>query len=183
MFLLFLTGLASLASSVLHLLLRDRRRGDIVMLVLVLIIPILAIAPQFFFQERRADGGETDARRAAGAAADADRARRAAAAAVCPVGDVLPRGEERAPPGGRRSAARRASRIAALGVQLAGYAAYRRVLDMPANQGTRRAGSFGGLWNRVIPGLSPARVRRRVRAAASRAADHRAGARRSARRC
>jgi hypothetical protein len=27
---------------------------------------------------------------------------------------------------------------------------------MPASQAIRRAGSFGGLWNRVIPGLSPA---------------------------
>ena len=46
--------------------------------------------------------------------------------------------------------------LAALFVQLAGFAAYRRVLDMPASQGMRRAGSFGGLWNRVVPGLSPA---------------------------
>ena len=46
--------------------------------------------------------------------------------------------------------------LAALGVHLAGYAAYRRVLDMPASQGIRRAGAFGGLWDRVIPGLSPA---------------------------
>jgi hypothetical protein len=41
-------------------------------------------------------------------------------------------------------------------MHLAGYAAYRRVLDLPATQSTRRAGSLGGLWNRVIPGLSPA---------------------------
>jgi hypothetical protein len=41
-------------------------------------------------------------------------------------------------------------------VHLAGFVAYRRVLEMPASQGIRRAGSFGGLWNRVIPGLSPA---------------------------
>jgi hypothetical protein len=46
--------------------------------------------------------------------------------------------------------------IAALAVQLTGFAAYRRVLDMPQTQAIRRAGSFGGLWNRVIPGLSPA---------------------------
>src|SRR5258708_1344159 len=52
-FLSFVLGMASLASSVIHLLLRDRRRGDIVMLLLVLVLPVLAIAPQFFFNEPR----------------------------------------------------------------------------------------------------------------------------------
>jgi hypothetical protein len=32
---------------------------------------------------------------------------------------------------------------------------YRRVLDMPVSLGMRRAGTFGGLWDRVVPGLSP----------------------------
>jgi len=41
-------------------------------------------------------------------------------------------------------------------VQAAAFAAYRRVLDMPVSLGTRRAGTFGGLWNAVIPGLGPA---------------------------
>ena len=66
-FLLFLVGLACLASSVLHLLLRDRRRGDIVMPVLVRAIPIVALAPQVLFpgqgiaareRERRGAGAE-----------------------------------------------------------------------------------------------------------------------------
>ncbi len=154
-FLLFLTGLASLASSVIHLLLRDRRRGDLVMLVLVLIIPIVAIAPQFFFRERRIDGRRmTRAERQAQPPSQTERAvvrvlpyvpsemyYRAAKNGPAPVNAALPLA---------------GLAIAALGVQLAGFAAYRRVLDMPANQGIRRAGSFGGLWNRVIPGLSPA---------------------------
>jgi hypothetical protein len=42
----------------------------------------------------------------------------------------------------------------ALLAQAAGFAAYRRVLDMPVSLGMRRAGSFGGLWDRVVPGLS-----------------------------
>jgi hypothetical protein len=44
----------------------------------------------------------------------------------------------------------------ALLAQAAGFAAYRRVLDMPVSLGMRRAGSFGGLWDRVVPGLTPA---------------------------
>jgi hypothetical protein len=45
--------------------------------------------------------------------------------------------------------------LVALAIQAAGFAAYRRVLDMPVSMGTRRASAFGGLWNRVVPGLSP----------------------------
>lgn len=154
-FLVFLIGLASLASSVIHLLLRDRRRGDTVMLVLVLVIPIAAIAPQFLFQERRVDGRMlTRAEREAEPPTRTELAARrllpylpsemyyrAAKNAAAPVDAVLPLA---------------GLALFAAGVQLAGFAAYRRVLDMPASQGIRRAGSFGGLWNRVIPGLSPA---------------------------
>jgi hypothetical protein len=154
-FLLFLTGLASLASSVIHLLLRDRRRGDIVMLVLVLIVPIVAIAPQFFFQERRADGRKlTRAEREALPPSQTERAARR----LLPYlpSEMYYRAAKNAPDPVNAALPLAGLAIAALGVQLAGYAAYRRVLDMPQNQGTRRAGSFGGLWNRVIPGLSPA---------------------------
>jgi hypothetical protein len=154
-FLLFVLGMASLASSMIHLLLRDRRRGDIVMLLLVLVLPVLAIAPQFFFNEPRMYGRKPPrAERQAHPPSRTERAAlrllpyvpselyyRAAKNAPAPAGAVLPLA---------------GLAIAAFGVQMAGYAAYRRVLDMPASQGLRRAGAFGGLWNRVIPGLSPA---------------------------
>jgi hypothetical protein len=123
--------------------------------VLVLIIPIVAIAPQFFFQEQRlATRKMTRAERQARPPTRTERAAlrllpyvpsemyyRAAKHATAPADAALPLA---------------GLGVVALGVQLAGYAAYRRVLDMPQNQAIRRAGSFGGLWNRVIPGLSPA---------------------------
>ena len=154
-FLLFVLGIASLASSVIHLLLRDRRRGDIVMLVLVLALPILAIAPQMFFSNQRIEGRKlTRAERNAHPPSRTERVARrvlpfvpsemyyrATKNAHSPADAALPLG---------------ALAVATLGVHLAGFAAYRRVLDMPANQSIRRAGSLGGLWNRVIPGLSPA---------------------------
>jgi hypothetical protein len=49
--------------------------------------------------------------------------------------------------------------ILALGtfaLQAAGFAVYKRVIDMPLTLGTRRAGALGGLWNQRIPGVSPA---------------------------
>ena len=154
-FLLFLTGLASLASSAIHLLLRDRRRGDLVMLVLVLIIPIVAIAPQFFFKEQRIDGRRmTRAERQAQPPSQTERA----VLRLLPYvpSEMYYRAAKNGPAPANAALPLAGLAIAALGVQLAGFAAYRRVLDMPANQGIRRAGSFGGLWNRVIPGLSPA---------------------------
>ncbi|HYT75163.1 MAG TPA: hypothetical protein VEL79_10480, partial [Vicinamibacterales bacterium] len=42
----------------------------------------------------------------------------------------------------------------ALALQGGAFAAFRRLLDTPMSSGTRRAGSFGGLWDRVIPGLT-----------------------------
>lgn len=155
-FLLLILGVASLASSIIHLLLRDRRRGDLVMLFLVFVLPVLAIAPQVIFARdtfganRRLTRAERNARPPSRTEQVALRILpytpsemyyRAAKNGLTPMDSVLPLG---------------GLAVAALGLQLAGYAAYRRVLDLPASQSLRRAGSLGGLWNRVIPGLSPA---------------------------
>jgi hypothetical protein len=154
-FLLFVLGLASLASSIIHLLLRDRRRGDIVMLVLVLVLPILAIAPQMFFNQQRAAGKRMT--RAERQARPPSRAERVVMRVIPFVpSEMYYRAAKNAPAAGNAAVPLAGLALAALGVHLAGYAAYRRVLDMPASQGLRRAGSFGGLWDRVIPGLSPA---------------------------
>lgn len=40
--------------------------------------------------------------------------------------------------------------------QVLAFGAFRRMLDLPMSVGARRAGAFGGLWGRRIPGLSPA---------------------------
>jgi hypothetical protein len=152
-FLLFVLGLASFASSVIHLLLRDRRRGDIVMLLLVLVLPILAIAPQMFFSEQRQAGKKMT--RAERLARPPSRTERVAKWVLPYVpSEMYYRAAKNAPSTGNAALPLAGLAIAGLGVHLAGYAAYRRVLDMPASQGIRRAGSFGGLWDRVIPGLS-----------------------------
>ena len=155
-FLLFLTGVTSLASSIIHLLLRDRRRGDLVMLIVIFLIPLMGVLPQLLIKEERGPGGRrlTRAeRQALPPSATANMAlrlapylpsemyRRTAASAVTgPAGSAIPLAELAA---------------VALFAQVLGFAAYRRVLDMPVSLGMRRAGSFGGLWDRVVPGLSP----------------------------
>ncbi|HEX9367616.1 MAG TPA: hypothetical protein VF921_13370 [Vicinamibacterales bacterium] len=154
-FLAFVLGLASLASSTIHLLLRDRRRGDIVMLLLVLVVPLIAIAPQFYFHEQRVAGRKLT--RTERQALPPSRTERAAMRLLPYVpSEMYYRAAKNAPLPADAALPLAGLAIAGLGVHLAGYAAYRRVLDMPANQGLRTAGSFGGLWNRVIPGLSPA---------------------------
>ena len=52
----FVLGLASLAAS-LHLLLRDRRRGDLVMLVVILVLPMIGMLPQFLHEAGIATAG------------------------------------------------------------------------------------------------------------------------------
>lgn len=154
--LLFLTGLGSLVSAVIHLLFRDRRRADLVMFLLVFMLPVVSMAPQFLVKPERVDGRKlTRAERAALPPTRAARVmtrvipfapselyREATANAVTrPSGSALPLA---------------GLLLVALAVQAAGFALYRRVLDMPVSLGSRRAGSFGGLWTRRIPGLSAA---------------------------
>src|SRR4029079_17920674 len=64
-FLMFLTGLTSLTASVVHLLLRDRRRGEIVMFLVVVLIPIVAMGPQLLLRSERHSRKLTRAERAA----------------------------------------------------------------------------------------------------------------------
>lgn len=154
-FLLFVLSVTSLASSIIHLLLRDRRRGDLVMFFLVLILPMMGILPQFLMHDRDTGRRLTRAERNA--------------LPPSPVGKAVVRAApyvpsesyRRAVLNGRNSPADAAMPIAALGVLAlaasgVGFAAFRRVLDMPVSMGSRQAGAFGGLWDRVIPGLSPA---------------------------
>jgi hypothetical protein len=115
---------------------------------------MMAIVPQLLIHDRLADGRRLtrEERRAlppsplAQAAlrlapyAPSEMYRRAAAGAVhAPASAVIPLAELAG---------------VALLVQAAGFAAYRRVLDVPVSLGTRRAGSFGGLYDRVLPGLT-----------------------------
>lgn len=154
-FLLFLTGLSSLVSAVVHLLFRDRRRGDLVMFLLVFLIPLASMGPQFLVKPERVDGR---------------RLTRAERAALPPTraAVVMTRVVPFTPSELYRQTAIRSVRtpatsmfplaglaVFAFGIQAAGFALYRRVLDMPVSLGTRRAGSFAKVWTRRIPGLSP----------------------------
>jgi hypothetical protein len=144
-FIFFIIGLTTLASALLQLLLRDRRRGDLVMMVLVLVLPFVGIVPQFLLRSDRVNGRR------------------------------LTREERQALPPSRTELATerviryvpselytRATNTAVVSppytllllVHGGAFVAYRRLLDLPTSMGARRAGTFGGLWDRTIPGLS-----------------------------
>jgi hypothetical protein len=156
LFMLFVLGLTSLASSTLHLLLRDRRRGDIVMLIVVLVLPIIGILPQFLLRPEHRDG-----RRLTRAEREAQPPSAMAMAALRLAPYVPSEAYRRSVRDGRARPADAAFPLAELlivtaFIEAAGFAMFNRVLDMPVSLGMRRAGTLGGLWDRVIPGLSPA---------------------------
>ncbi len=155
--LLLVVGLTSLTSTVIHLLLRNRRRGDLVMLLVVLVLPLIGLLPSILATNvavRNRDRQHPRASRPAPTLSTAQRAARqlfavspselhhqiALSAASAPRAALMPLA---------------ALAATALAVHLVGFVAFRRMLDMPATLGTRRGGAFGGLWGRTIPGLSP----------------------------
>ena len=155
-FVLFLMGLTSLTSSVVHLLLRDRRRGEIVMLVFVLIIPVAAMMPQVLIKSERQNNRRLT--REERAALPPSRAARVLTGVAPYVPSELYR---RATLNAVSSPAASVPPLAmlalgAFALQAAGFAVYKRVIDMPLTLGARRAGKLGGLWKQRIPGLSPA---------------------------
>jgi hypothetical protein len=152
LFVAVVIGLASVATSVLHLVVRDRRRGELVALLFIILIPLFSMLPAMLDPgSRRSRGGEqrerllpvwvnTSARRAMTMLPSevfVSATRDAAAHAYAP-------------------AASRASLLAVMAVLLHGLgaAAFKRVLDSPGFSGARRAAPMHTGWTRRIPGLS-----------------------------
>lgn len=152
-FVIFLAALTSLVASVIHLLLRDRRRGDLVMLITVVLISTVAMLPSLMQASRIGQRRLTRAERRALPASPIERTIRR-------VAPYVPSEAYRSATLDARAQSRRAALplaglvTAALVAQAAAFAAFRRVLDMPVSIGARTAGAFGGIWERAIPGLS-----------------------------
>jgi len=155
-FLTIVIGLTTLASALMQLLLRDRRRGDLVMLIVVLVLPMIGIIPQLILRPDRLGGRrltreERQALPPSRAELAIDHAirhvpselytRATNTAMVSPAYTVTPLVE---------------LGVIALAIHGVAFVTYRRLLNMPTSMGARRAGSLGGLWDRTIPGLSEA---------------------------
>ena len=149
--LVFVMAVTSLVSSLIHLLLRDRRRSDLVMLFLVLGLPLIGALPALF----QATGVRDPLRHARQDAPGWVRA--AAVRAFSYIPSELYHRSIVTARTDTSASARPVLLLAGADVALLalGFAAYRRLLEMPASMTARRGGSFGGLWGRTLPGLGP----------------------------
>jgi hypothetical protein len=157
-FLLIVIGLTSLLSSAIHLLLRDRRRSDLVMLFLVIALPMLGLVPSIMTVRHASDrvADKAAGRRAAPRASSGFEIAARRAYAYLPSELYT-----HAATVSRRTRSTAALPLAGLGaialaIQGLAFGAFKRMLDMPQSLGVRRGGAFGALWARRIPGLTPA---------------------------
>jgi hypothetical protein len=151
-------GISSLATSLLHLAVRDRRRGELLALIFILVIPMVSMLPGMLQGERRqrrpADATSAARERLTAppwVAAAGERAFAlyptelyATATRAAARGDLLPA----------------AGQLAALAVTAAllhgvSMFAFARVLDSPGSTGARRAIPMHAAWGWTLPGLSP----------------------------
>jgi hypothetical protein len=152
------TGISALTTSLLHLAVRDRRRGELLALLFIVVIPAISMIPGLLQGSRhraRLDGQAADVRTTrtpvwaatAGAWAKASypselyvNATRSAAAA------------------GSDGSAQRLGGLAATALALHGLGmfVFGRVLASPgSNSARRQAGPMSERWRRSLPGLSP----------------------------
>jgi hypothetical protein len=151
---LVIVGITSLATSVLHLLVRDRRRGELLALLFIVVIPAASMLPGLLHGLRHVPGSSDrsspisnlpDWVKTAGVRAfdiyppeAYTRSIRTAA-----VGDVVTAG-----------AGLVALAAAGLVIHGLGMAAFAKVLESPGSTGARRAVTTRAAWSRKLPGLS-----------------------------
>jgi hypothetical protein len=152
LFVVVIIGLSSLATSVLHLLVRDRRRGELIALLFIIVIPAASMLPAMLSQDsrRRRESSSRHMVLPGWATTAASRA-----LSVAP-GNVYLAATREATAHNYGAAASRLGLLAGLGLVLHGLgaAAFKRVLDSPGSSGARRAASTHTTWSRRIPGLS-----------------------------
>jgi hypothetical protein len=147
-------GLSSLATSMIHLAVRDRRRGELLTLGVILIIPLLGMLPSVLGGSHRGGSEDTDA----GAAGVPAWAVYAAKRAFASTPSELYVASTRAAVS--HDVVRAAAPVIALGAIAVGLhglglLAFGRVLDSPASSGARRGTTMRGGRGWRLPGLSP----------------------------
>jgi hypothetical protein len=152
--------MATLASSLIHLIVRDRRRGEIVTLVFILVLPVAGLLPGLLSGTDRESRAERAAARRAGRERPtpswmATLERRALPLAPSEMFVRSTReAADRQPAAALRPLAGLAA--AATVLHLLGFVVFGRVLDSPASTGSRRKAT--SVRNRAwrIPWVSPA---------------------------
>ena len=151
---LVLVGLSSLAASLLHLIVRDRRRGELIALLLIVVLPAISFVPAMLTGSARRHRAQAPAARERRVNPVAERMR-TTALALAPTEMFL--GTARASARGSASVAVRSTLgLGALALLLnaLGFVAFRKVLESPGSSGGKRGAPMRELWTRRVPGLS-----------------------------
>ncbi len=152
---LVVVGITSLATSVLHLLVRNRRRGELLALLFIVIIPAASMLPGLLHGARHLPGAERQP--SVIASKIPEWAKTAGARAFTFYPPKLYVASTRAAASGNVAPAATAVAglfIAMLVIHALGMIAFARVLASPGSTGARRAVPTRAAWGRTLPGLS-----------------------------
>jgi hypothetical protein len=151
---LIVVGLTSLATSVFHLLVRDKRRGELLALLFIVVIPAASMLPGLLNGLRHAPGGEP---RPSIASKLPDWVKTAGVGVfrIYPP-EVYVRSTRSAASDDLTTAAAGLLVLTAamLVIHAVGIAAFAKVLESPGSSGARRAVPTRAAWGRRLPGLS-----------------------------
>ena len=147
-----LLGLSSLSTTTLHLLVRDRRRGELVALLAIVVVPTLVMLPTLINVNGPRRGSERHESQALPAWA-VSAARRGFSMLPSELHHAaITRPAAR---GAMASAAPLAGLVATgVGIFALGFVAFGATLSSPGSTGTRRATGALSTWNRSFPGFS-----------------------------
>lgn len=167
--LLAIIAVSSLATTLIHLLLRDRRRGELIALAFVLILPMISFLPMAFGSRERQERRERAraARQGKPVPEQVTRDRKppvplwvqttARTAFGFVPSELYASSIKSAAQGNAAAAATSATALtmATMALHGIGLLLFGRVLASPLTSGARRTASASGVWRRVLPGLSP----------------------------
>ena len=149
-------GLSSLSASLLHLVVRNRRRGELLALLFIMILPAISMLPGLLHGRRQLQHLEGGPPPAAARAPEWVLNATSRAFALYPS-ELYVRSVRSAAFGEASTAGAGLVALAATGLLLHGVGlfVFAKVLDSPGSTGTRRAAPTRAAWGRRLPGLSP----------------------------
>ncbi len=153
---LVVVALSSLSASVLHLLVRNRRRGELLALLFILILPAISMLPGLLHGTRQLRRSESGAPAAETRAPEWAVAAGTRAFALYPT-ELYVRSTRSAALDEVAPATAGLAALAATAMLLhaAGMFVFTKVLNSPGSTGARRAVPTRAVWGRRLPGLSP----------------------------
>ncbi len=149
-------GLSSLSTSLLHLVVRNRRRGELLALLFIMILPAISMLPGLLHGRRQLQHIQEGPPPAESKTPDWVLNATSRAFALYPS-ELYVRSARSAASGETSTAAAGLVALAATGLLLHGVGlfVFAKVLDSPGSTGARRAVPTRAAWSRRLPGLSP----------------------------